>query len=53
MTPVTPIPLSRLTTLRVGGTPARMFEATTADELVATLRDVWSDGDDWFVLGGG
>lgn len=53
MTPVTPIPLSRLTTLRVGGTPARMFEATTADELVATLRDVWSDGDEWFVLGGG
>lgn len=53
MTPVTPIPLSRLTTLRVGGTPARMFEATTADELVATLRDVWSEGDEWFVLGGG
>ncbi|WP_169581787.1 MULTISPECIES: UDP-N-acetylmuramate dehydrogenase [Microbacterium] len=53
MTPVTPIPLSRLTTLRVGGTPARMYEATTADELVATLREVWSDGDDWFVLGGG
>ena len=48
-----PIPLSRLTTLQVGAAPARMREARTRDELVAALRDVWDEGDDWFVLGGG
>lgn len=53
MTEVAPVPLSRLTTLRTGGTPSRMLEATTTDELVAALRSVWSDGDPWFVLGGG
>ncbi|MBD8022371.1 UDP-N-acetylmuramate dehydrogenase [Microbacterium gallinarum] len=53
MTEVTPVPLSELTTLRTGGAPARMFEAATPDELVAVLRDVWADGQPWFVLGGG
>lgn len=53
MTEVAPVPLSRLTTLRTGGAPERMFEARTADELVATLRDVWADGGAWLVLGGG
>jgi UDP-N-acetylmuramate dehydrogenase len=53
MTEVTPVPLSELTTLRTGGAPARMFEASTPDELVAVLRDVWADGEPWFVLGGG
>jgi UDP-N-acetylmuramate dehydrogenase len=53
MTEVDPVPLARLTTLRTGGAPARMFEATTTEELVATLREVWADGDPWFVLGGG
>lgn len=53
MTEVAPVALSRLTTLRTGGAPERLFEATTTAELVATLRDVWSSGDPWFVLGGG
>ncbi|MFE7846590.1 UDP-N-acetylmuramate dehydrogenase [Microbacterium sp. NPDC057407] len=53
MTEVAPVPLSRLTTLRTGGAPARMIEAASADELVAALRDVWADGEPWFVLGGG
>ena len=53
MTEVTPVPLSELTTLRTGGAPARMFEASTPDELVAVLRDVWADREPWFVLGGG
>ncbi|MCP1427587.1 UDP-N-acetylmuramate dehydrogenase [Microbacterium foliorum] len=48
-----PLALSTLTTLRTGGAPERMLEAATTDELVAALRDVWSRGDDWFVLGGG
>jgi UDP-N-acetylmuramate dehydrogenase len=51
--PAESIPLSRLTTLQVGAAPARMVEARTRDELVAALREVWADGDDWFVLGGG
>jgi UDP-N-acetylmuramate dehydrogenase len=53
MPEVAPIPLSQLTTLRTGGAPARLIEARTADELVAALREVWADGDEWFVLGGG
>ncbi|GAB2843023.1 UDP-N-acetylmuramate dehydrogenase [Microbacterium insulae] len=53
MTEVEPVPLSQLTTLRTGGAPMRMFEATTSDELVATLREVWADDEPWFVLGGG
>ncbi|OCG72663.1 UDP-N-acetylmuramate dehydrogenase [Microbacterium sediminis] len=48
-----PIPLAQLTTLQVGAAPARMREARTRDELVTALREVWADGDDWFVLGGG
>jgi len=53
MVEITPVPLSHLTTLRTGAAPQRMLEATTTDELVAQLRDVWSRGEDWFVLGGG
>jgi len=53
MAEVTPVPLAGLTTLRTGGTPARMYEAHTADELVATLREVWATGDEWLALGGG
>ncbi len=39
MPEVTPIPLAQLTTLRTGGAPARMIDASTADELVDALRD--------------
>ncbi|ALJ21328.1 UDP-N-acetylmuramate dehydrogenase [Microbacterium sp. No. 7] len=53
MPKIAPIPLSELTTLRVGGTPARMVEATTRDELVETLRALWDDREPWLVLGGG
>lgn len=53
MTEVAPVPLSGLTTLRTGGAPDRMIEASTSDELIAALREVWSTGDPWFVLGGG
>lgn len=50
---IEPLPLSALTTLRTGAAPERMLEATTTDELVAALREVWGRGDDWLVLGGG
>lgn len=53
MPEIEPIPLAQLTTLRVGGAPMRMFDAATADELVEILRDIWADGEPWFVLGGG
>lgn len=53
MTEITPIALKELTTLRVGGAPARMIDAQSRDELIAVLREVWATGDEWFVLGGG
>ena len=53
MPDVTPLPLAQLTTLRTGGAPSRMIDASTTDELVEALRDVWSTGDPWFALGGG
>jgi UDP-N-acetylmuramate dehydrogenase len=53
MPDVTPLPLSQLTTLRTGGTPARMIDAHTTEELVDALREVWAEDEPWFVLGGG
>ncbi|MGB4136294.1 MAG: UDP-N-acetylmuramate dehydrogenase [Microbacterium sp.] len=53
MTQIAPVPLRTLTTLRTGAAPERMREATSPEELVAELRDVWASGDEWFVLGGG
>ncbi|GAA3654306.1 UDP-N-acetylmuramate dehydrogenase [Microbacterium marinilacus] len=53
MTQIEPIPLQRLTTLRVGAAPERMVDATTRDELVGALREAWSEGEPWLVLGGG
>ncbi|WP_332837057.1 UDP-N-acetylmuramate dehydrogenase, partial [Microbacterium sp. MAH-37] len=53
MTEITPIPLRTLTTLRTGGAPERMREATTTAELISELQQVWAAGDEWFVLGGG
>lgn len=53
MPDVDPIPLAQLTTLRTGGTPARMIDAPTTDELVSALREGWSEGEPLLVLGGG
>ena len=53
MPEVDPIPLSQLTTLRTGGTPARMIDAHTYVELVDAMREVWAEDEDWLVLGGG
>ncbi len=44
--------LADLTTLRVGGSAARLLTATTTDELVAHVTTAWDD-DEWLVLGGG
>lgn len=53
MVDVDPIPLAQLTTLRTGGTPARMIDARTTDELVSALRSAWAEGQPVLVLGGG
>lgn len=53
MREVAPLRLAELTTLRTGGAPARMLEATTAEGLVEALRDTWDRGEPWLVLGGG
>ena len=50
MPEITPVPLAALTTLRVGGTPRRMVEARTTDELVETLQELWLDREPWLVL---
>lgn len=53
MTEITPIALAQLTTLRTGAAPERMLDATTTPDLIDALRDTWSRGEEWFVLGGG
>lgn len=45
--------LSTLTTMQVGGVPDRLLEPSTRDALVETAREVWSDGGEWALLGGG
>lgn len=48
-----PFPLARLTTLRAGGTPTRMIDARSTDELIAALTEAWDAHEPWLVLGGG
>lgn len=45
--------LADLTTMRVGGVPARLVAPADRDALVATALEVWGSGDDWLLLGGG
>jgi UDP-N-acetylmuramate dehydrogenase len=47
------MPLSELTTLRLGGLPRRLVDATTEDELVALVRAADADGEPVLVLAGG
>src|SRR5688572_22240678 len=53
MADIQPLPLAQLTTLRAGGTPERMIDAHTGDELVAALRAAWGEDQPVLVLGGG
>ena len=54
MPEIAPAPsLAQLTTLRVGGTPQRLVEAQTRDELVDTMRQIWAEGEPWLIVGGG
>lgn len=45
--------LSELTTLRVGGPAERVLEAQTSDDLVRLAQQLWAEGEDWLLLGGG
>lgn len=45
--------LADLTTMRVGGPAERVLVATTADELVRLAGELWHEGYDWLLLGGG
>ena len=47
------VALREVTTIGVGGIPAELIVAKTHDELVESVREIWSTGEDWFVLGGG
>lgn len=47
------VALSNLTTIGVGGIPAELIVAKTREELIDSAKEVWSTGEDWFVLGGG
>jgi UDP-N-acetylmuramate dehydrogenase len=51
--PSVPVALRELTTLQVGGLPARMVAPHTEHELVDAALRVWADDDDWMLLGGG
>ncbi|WP_223694139.1 UDP-N-acetylmuramate dehydrogenase [Leifsonia poae] len=53
MTGVAAPALATLTTLQVGGVPERFIEPFRRDELIEAVRNVWADGDDWLLLGGG
>src|SRR3954453_13775946 len=46
-------PLSELTTLRLGGPPARLVDAATEDELVAAVRACDADSEPLLLLAGG
>ncbi|MGO1539688.1 MAG: UDP-N-acetylmuramate dehydrogenase [Leucobacter sp.] len=46
-------PLSRLTTMRVGGPAERLLVARTSDELVSFAEELDAERDPWILLGGG
>lgn len=46
-------PLAPLTTMRVGGSAARLVTAQTSEELLDVVRDADDAGEPLFVLGGG
>ncbi len=49
-----PLPrFADLTTMRVGGLPARLLSPATELELVDAALTVWGSGEEWMLLGGG
>ena len=48
-----PRTFAELTTIRVGGAPRELREATTRGQLIETVLDVWASNEPWLLLGGG
>lgn len=46
-------PLAELTTIRVGGSPSKLIEASSARELYEACTEVWGNTENWYLLGGG
>lgn len=42
-----------MTTLRVGGEAQNVVEAASSDQLVQHVRDCWTSGEPWLLIGGG
>lgn len=53
MTSETATALADLTTIRVGGVPARLVAADTREALIDAVLDARAGAEDWFLLGGG
>jgi UDP-N-acetylmuramate dehydrogenase len=51
--PESSLTFADLTTMRVGGAPARILSPESEQELVDQTLSVWGSGDDWMLLGGG
>jgi UDP-N-acetylmuramate dehydrogenase len=52
-TDAAPTMFAELTTIRTGGRPLVLLAPQTEDELIATVREVWTSGEEWLLLGGG
>lgn len=50
---IPPVALSELTTMRVGGVPARMFAPGTEQQLIEAVLTAWAEDESWLILGGG
>lgn len=48
-----PRTFANLTTIRVGGAPRELREATTRQDLIDTALEVWASNEPWLLLGGG
>lgn len=50
---ISPVPLSELTTMRVGGPPSAMVAPGTEQDLVNEALVVWGMDEEWMLLAGG
>lgn len=47
------VPLSRLTTLQVGGPARELKTVTSREQLIEAALDTWDSNEPWLILGGG
>lgn len=53
LTLITPVPLSQLTTMQVGGVPKSLNRCTSTQELYAAAKEAWLSDEDYHILAGG